>query len=67
MFKIVVPSSSFEGERCGVTFRKGEGETESQEVAEMLAALGYEVEGLETAKATPKKTATKRKTPKKED
>ncbi|MGD2278210.1 hypothetical protein [Bacillus wiedmannii] len=68
MFKIVVPSSSFEGERCGVTFRKGEGETESREVAEMLAALGYEVEGLEKAKATPKKTATKKKaTPKKED
>ncbi|NRQ71934.1 hypothetical protein HQK17_27845 [Bacillus cereus] len=65
MFKIVVPSSSFEGERCGVTFRKGEGETESREIAEMLAGLGYEVEGLE--KATPKKTATKRKTPKKED
>ncbi|PGM50813.1 hypothetical protein [Bacillus thuringiensis] len=67
MFKVVVPSSSFEGERCGVTFRKGVGETESREVAEMLADLGYEVEGLEKAKATPKKAAAKRKTPKKED
>ncbi|PFI26681.1 hypothetical protein COK07_29265 [Bacillus thuringiensis] len=66
MFKIIVPSSSFEGERNGVEFRKGIGETESREVAETLASLGYKVEGFETAKATPKK-ATKRKTPKKED
>lgn len=65
MFKIIVPSSFFEGERCGVQFRKGVGVTESQEVAEELQSMGYEVEGFE--KATPKKTAPKRKTPKKED
>ncbi|MDF9638795.1 MULTISPECIES: hypothetical protein [Bacillus cereus group] len=67
MFKVIVPSSSFEGVRCGVQFRKGVGETESREVAEVLAGFGYVVEGLE-AKATPKKTAPKKKsTPKKED
>lgn len=66
MFKIVVPSASFEGERNGVKFRKGIGETESREVAESLALLGYAVEGLETAKATPKKATKKKATPKKE-
>jgi hypothetical protein len=64
MFKIKVPSQSFEGQRYGVQFRKGEAIVEDKALADKLEGFGYAVESL--VKEAPKKSAPKKKaTPKK--
>lgn len=44
VYTVTVPFSRFEGERGGVRFREGRGETNDPAVAEELAGLGYRVE-----------------------
>jgi hypothetical protein len=66
MFKIKVPSKNFEGQRCGVQFRKGEAIVEDKALADKLEAMGYEVESLvkEEPKEAPKKAPRKKATTK---
>lgn len=63
MFKVNVPSQSFEGERYGVQFRKGEAIVEDKAVADKLKAFGYKVEAI--VEEEPKKAPAKRKAPSK--
>lgn len=56
MFKVKVQSTSFEGQRHGVQFRKGEATVEDKEIAGKLEKMGYEVTDL-----TPKKEPAKKK------
>lgn len=58
MFKIKTPNKRFNGERLGVKFVNGVGETEDKSVIKELESYGYTVE--QEKKSTPKPKTTKK-------